>query len=134
MFSFKKALILLLCAVMLIGMTVPAFALTGSENYSFIDVGDGVRVTCESKLTLLKGTSKLTLSFENNLNHFPEEDYTSIAKVTLRFTDGSDGYDLVSLPGLTATASLNTGHKTVKNSVHDYSIFTENNIVYTKTF
>ncbi len=123
-----------LCAVMLFCMAVPAFALTGSESYSYIDTGIGVRVTCESKLTLLKGTSKLTLSFENNLNHFPEEDYTSIAKVTLRFTDGTSVWRTESLTGLTVTASRSTSQKTVSKSTHQYFIFSDTNEVYSKTF
>jgi hypothetical protein len=119
---------------MLFCMAVPAFALTGSESYSYIDTGIGVRVTCESKLTLLKGTSKLTLSFENNLNHFPEEDYTSIAKVTLRFTDGTSVWRTESLTGLTVTASRSTSQKTVSKSTHQYFIFSDTNEVYSKTF
>ena len=35
----KKIACAALCAVILFCMAVPAFALTGSENYSFIDVG-----------------------------------------------------------------------------------------------
>ena len=135
--TVKKISCAALCAVMLFCMAVPAFALTGYENYSFIHYGYGVRVTCESKLTLLKGRSKLDLSFESGVNHLPVNDYSSIAKVTLKFTDGTSSSNTDQNTGLTATAERDIAlNKDVKKSTHEYFVFAEdlNHRVHIKEF
>ena len=85
--TVKKIVCAALCAVMLFCMAVPAFALTGSESYSYVDIGIGVRITCNSTLKLVKGTATMVLSFEPNVAHFPPEDYSCSVRVRLYLDD-----------------------------------------------
>jgi hypothetical protein len=85
--TVKKIACAALCAVILFCMAAPAFALTGSESYSYVDIGIGVRITCNSTLTLVKGTATMVLSFEPNVAHFPPEDYSCSVRLRLYLDD-----------------------------------------------
>lgn len=134
--TIKKIVCPTLCAVMLLCMAVPALALTGSENYSYVDTGIGVRVTCESKLTLIKATSKLTLSFEENLAHFPEEDYSCFTTLLVNFSDGTSQYQVGTQYNLSSSVSIPLNLKTAKKSIHKYYLFSlyPSDLIYTKVF
>ncbi len=134
--TIKKIACAALCAVMLFCMAAPAFALTGSENHSHIDYGDGVRVTCVSTLTTNQGKSKLTLGFVDNVAHMPESDYTSIATVVITLNSSNTVSEAtVSAPGLSATATATIGSGFYATcSVHTYCVNSTDNQVHSKTF
>ncbi|MBQ4447687.1 MAG: hypothetical protein II897_05285 [Clostridia bacterium] len=123
-----------LCGLLMICMSLPSFALSRTDSHTHVDYDDGVRVTCLSTLTLSKGKSKLNLAFEDGVSHLPEEDYSSIAEVTVKLNGASDAYSFVDSPGMAATAEVSLGGYVPTKSIHNYYVFSTNNRVYRKTF
>jgi hypothetical protein len=134
--TIKKLACAALCAVILFCMTVPAFALTGSENHTHVAYGFGVRVTCASSVSSSEGKSELALSFEPGVSHMPESDYRSIAKVVAHYPDGTTGTSTANQPGMSATATYDINNATLKKIVHTFYVNSESTygLVHTKTF
>ncbi|MBR0156555.1 MAG: hypothetical protein IJM20_03430 [Clostridia bacterium] len=104
--SFKKAIIIAVCAVLTFSAVAPSLALTKSEVYSQIEYGIGVRVTCNSGVSSLGGSAEIILSFESGVNHMLEEDYSCRAKVTLTYVDNySHLSDTYHVNAMTASAT-----------------------------
>ncbi len=133
MFNFKKTLILLLCAAMLFCVTVPAFALTDSDVHSHIEYGIGVRVTCTSGVDNLGGSSKIVLSFVSNVDHLPQSDYYSRARVELHYYSGNSSLDDTgNHQSMTVTAYEDEMFNEItKTSYHEY--WANHNSVYNHT-
>ena len=136
MFNFKKALILLLCAVMLIGAALPAFAVTGYEVKDVNKPAIGVRARCDTKLTLDKATAKLNLSYlpGYSANYWPEEDYVCFAELYVVYNQGGFSFDQESNSGMSATAekSFATGKTASHDNIFQY--FLNGDFLHNKSF
>ena len=133
--SFKKAIIIAICAVLLVSAVVPALAVTGTENHSHIEYTLGIRVSCYSELTVIHAKSDLTLSFEKNVDHMPEQDYYCRVVARISYTDNTYSEDgTVDLNAMSASITkLRDMSKTVLSSNHRYYVNVTHE-VHNKTF
>ena len=75
MFNFKKALVLFLCAVMLIGAAMPVFVGISTASFNEINYSYGVRTKGTAKLLSQVASGTFEISFVNNVPHWPQSDY-----------------------------------------------------------
>ena len=89
----SKVIAALLCAVMLAAAALPALALSGTR-YTNADLNSiGVHALCTSKVTLVKATAMLELTYlPDPSNHMPESDYTCKAWVDVEDDTGNGVY------------------------------------------
>ena len=134
MFNFKKALILLLCTVMLIAAALPAFAVTGYEVKDVNKPAIGVRARCTSHLTTEYAEGALRLSYlpAYSSNYLPEEDYSCHIQTSLSYGALVLDFPYLGCSGMQYTQTISHGGYTCTAATFNY--YVNGSFTYGKTF
>ncbi|MBO4879697.1 MAG: hypothetical protein J5544_05510 [Clostridia bacterium] len=132
--SFKKAIIIAICAVLVVSAVVPTLALIDSEVYNNINYSLGVKVNCYSGINNLQGTGTITLEFVSGVSHMPESDYYTRAYVKINYINAySHLTDTDNCHSMTATAIRSKRQDKVVSSA-EYEYWANYISVHTVTF